>query len=159
VSAGSQPRAVFDCMVFLQASARPTGPAARLFVDFVERGRLELCISDAILEEVRDVLGRPRIRAKNPAITDDFVAKFFSRIKQVASRLEPVPHVFTLPRDPDDEPYLDLAIAVAADYLVTRDKDLLDLMLDPLFCAHYPRLTVLNPAAMLRILDPSAPLP
>jgi putative PIN family toxin of toxin-antitoxin system len=159
VSAGSQPRAVFDCMVFLQASARPTGPAARLFVDFVERGRLELCISDAILEEVRDVLGRPRIRAKNPAITDDFVAKFFSRIKQVASRLEPVPHVFTLPRDPDDEPYLDLAIAVAAGYLVTRDKDLLDLMLDPLFRAHYPGLTILDPAAMLRILDPSAPLP
>jgi hypothetical protein len=29
-------------MVFFQATARPTGPAARLFIDFVESGRLVL---------------------------------------------------------------------------------------------------------------------
>jgi hypothetical protein len=36
-------------MVFLQASARPNGPAARLFTDFVETGRIALYLSDAIL--------------------------------------------------------------------------------------------------------------
>ena len=65
MSTGGQPRAVFDCMVFFQATARPTGPAARLFVDFVERRRLALYVSDAIIEEVRDVLGRPRIREES----------------------------------------------------------------------------------------------
>jgi predicted nucleic acid-binding protein len=70
VSTAQRHRAVFDCMVFFQATTRPQGPAARLFVDFVESGRLTLHVSDAIIEEVRDVLGRPRIRAKNPAISD-----------------------------------------------------------------------------------------
>ena len=84
MSKGNQPRAVFDCMVFLQATARPTGPAARLLIEFVESGHLILFISDAILEELRDVLARPRIRVKNPAITDETVDEFCNRIQRVA---------------------------------------------------------------------------
>lgn len=58
-------------MVFFQALVRPGGPAARCFIDFVEAGRLTLYVSDPILDEVRDVLGRPAIRAKNPVITEE----------------------------------------------------------------------------------------
>lgn len=141
-------------MVFFQASARPTGPAARLVIDFVEGGRLALYVSDAILEEVRDVLGRPRIRAKNPAITDATVEAFCNRVRQVARRIDPVPASLTLARDPDDEPYLNLAIAVSVDYLVTRDNDMLDLMQDAAFRARYPTLTILDPVALLRTLNP-----
>jgi hypothetical protein len=39
-------------MVFFQATARPTGPTACLFIDFVEDGRLSLYVSDAIIENV-----------------------------------------------------------------------------------------------------------
>lgn len=35
---------------------------------------------------------------------------------------------FSYERDPKDEPYVNLALAAGAKYLVTRDKDLLDLM-------------------------------
>lgn len=35
---------------------------------------------------------------------------------------------FEYPRDPQDEPFLNLAIEVEADYLISRDPDLLDLM-------------------------------
>lgn len=114
-----RPRVVLDCMVFLQASSRPAGPAARLFIEFVEAGHLTLYVSDPILAEVRDVLGRPRIRAKNPAITDESVEDFFRRIDQVARKIDEVPASYALPRDPDDEPYLNLAIAANADHLVT----------------------------------------
>ena len=54
-----RPGVVLDCMVLLQASSRPAGPAARLFIDFVEAGHVTLSVSDPILAEVRDVLGRP----------------------------------------------------------------------------------------------------
>jgi uncharacterized protein len=157
VSQGRQPRAVFDCMVFLQASTRPTGPAARLFIDYVERGRLSLYVSDVIVEEVRDVLGRPGIRAKNPAITDETVSGFCRRVWQVGQRINFVPTTFVLARDPDDEPYLNLAIAAGADYLVTRDNDMLDLMQDAAFRTQYPALTILDPVALLRILDLATP--
>ena len=145
MSTAERQRAVFDCMVFFQATTRPGGPAARLFVEFVESGRLTLYVSDAIIEEVRDVLGRPRIRAKNRAISDDTVLEFRNRVQQVAHRIDPVPVAFNFARDPDDEPYLNLAMAVSADYLVTRDNDMLDLMQDASFRARYPTLTILIP--------------
>jgi putative PIN family toxin of toxin-antitoxin system len=157
VSRGDPPSAVFDCMVFFQATARPTGPAARLFLDFVEAGRLTLYVRDAILDEVQDVLGRPRIRAKNPALTDESVAAFRDRVLRIARRIDPVPASFTLARDPDDEPDLNLAIAAATDDLVTRDNDMLDLMRDPAVRAQYPAHSILDPVALLRVLDPPQP--
>ena len=60
-------------------------------------------------------------------------------------KIDPVPAIFTLIRDPDDEPYLNLAIAVSAEYLVTRDNDMLDLMKDPEFRTNIPRLRFLIP--------------
>lgn len=140
-------------MIYLQATSGPKGPAARLLVDFVEAGCLTLYTSNAILAEVREVLGRPAIRAKNPSITDELVDSFCGRIERVSRRIDSVPVAFTLPRDPDDEPYINLAIAANADYLVTRDKDMLDLMQDPAFRARYPNLTIIDPVMMLQILD------
>jgi hypothetical protein len=74
-------------MVFFQAASRPGGPAARLFIEFIEAGHLSLSVSDSILAEVRDVLGRALIRAKNPTITDERVEGFFRRIDQVVRPL------------------------------------------------------------------------
>jgi putative PIN family toxin of toxin-antitoxin system len=146
-------RVVFDCMVYLQATARPDGPAARLVVDFVETGCLTLFTSEAILAEVHDVLSRPKIRAKNPAITDETVDAVCARIRKIAQHIDPVPISFSLPRDPDDEPYLNLAIEARANCLVTRDRDMLDLMRDPAFRARYPFLWILDPVALLQLLD------
>ena len=61
------PRAVFDCMVLLQAAARATGPAAAC-LRAVRAGRLELFLSPDILSEVRDVLTRPKTLRKFPAL-------------------------------------------------------------------------------------------
>ena len=149
-------RVVFDCMVFLQASTRPQVPAARLFIDHVEWGDLALFVSDAILDEVRHVLGRPQIRAKNPSLTDKAVEEFFHRIGQLAMKIENVPASFALARDPDDGPYLNLALDAATDYLVTRDQDMLDLMQDAGFRSRYPALIILTPIALLQVLAPPA---
>ncbi len=148
------PGVVLDCMVFLQAASRPGGPAARLFIEFLEAGILTLYMSDAILAEVRDVLGRPSIRAKNPAITDERVQDFLRRIDQVAQRIDDILASYSLPRDPDDEPYLNLALCVNAKYLVTWDKDMLDLMQNEGFRTQHPQLTILNPVALLQALTP-----
>jgi predicted nucleic acid-binding protein len=61
-----------------------------------------------------------------------------------------VPRVFSYQRDPKDEPYIDLAIAAGASYLVSRDNDVLDLA-NPTD-ADGARLRHLAP--LLQILDP-----
>jgi putative PIN family toxin of toxin-antitoxin system len=125
-------RAVFDCVILLQAAARATGPAGAC-LQAVRDGRLELVVSPAILDEVRDVLTRPKTLRKFPTLTLEDVAA-------LAVELPDVPRVFTLARDPKDEPYINLALAANARYLVSRDNDLLDLMEDESFRSQCPDL-------------------
>lgn len=127
MSDATRPLVVFDCMTYLQATTSPTGRAAaclRLF----ENGRLQLLVTHGILDEVRDVLSRPRIRQRNPALTDEIVNAFLARVAELAPPTSNVPAVFSYARDPKDEPYLNLAIATSANYIVSWDNDLRDLM-------------------------------
>ena len=68
-----------------------------------------------------------------------------------------VPRVWTLDRDPKDEPYLNLALATKSQYLVTRDKDLLDLMVDETFRTQHPALQIIEPPTLLRKLQQASP--
>ena len=53
--------------------------------------------------------------------------QFIESIERQAVMLHDVPRVFEYQRDPKDEPYINLALAAGATYLVSRDKDVLDL--------------------------------
>lgn len=122
-------RAIFDCMIFLQAAINEKSPAAELFRQ-VEKGTILLFISKEILLEIRDVLSRPKVRDKNPHLTDNYVKLFIGGVLQKAIRIKTIPPRFNYSRDPKDEKYINLAIEAEADYIVSRDKDLLDLISD-----------------------------
>jgi putative PIN family toxin of toxin-antitoxin system len=148
-------RAVFDCVILLQAAGRATGPAGAC-LQAVRDGRLELVVSPEVLAEVRDVLTRPKTLRKFPALTLDVVNAFLEDVAALAVTLSDVPKVFTLARDPKDEPYIDLALAAKARYLVSRDNDLLDLMEDEGFRRQYPNLAIIDPVTLLRELATDA---
>jgi putative PIN family toxin of toxin-antitoxin system len=120
----------------------------------VRDGRLELFVSPDILAEVRDVLTRPKTLRRFPALTPEAVDVFLLDLAGHATTLPAVPKLFSLARDPKDEPYIDLAAAAQARYLVSRDNDLLDLMGDAAFRQQFPGLTVIDPVALLRELAP-----
>ena len=67
-----RPKVVFDTMVVFQATANTAGPAAELFRR-LEAGWFSLYVSAEVLDEMRDVLSRPKLRAKYPRITDDSI--------------------------------------------------------------------------------------
>lgn len=77
---------------------------------------------------MRDRLSRSSLRDNYPLLTDERVEGLISLLRWKAELVRRVPEHFTYPRDPNDEPYLNLAIEAQADYIVTRDNDLLDLM-------------------------------
>lgn len=113
-------------MIFLLAAARPSGPAAAL-LELAEIGELDLFVSEACLEEIREVLVRPSLQHRFPSLTISTVNAFLDRIQACSVYSASVPTSFVLERDPKDSKYVDLAIATKADFLVTRDKDVLDL--------------------------------
>jgi putative PIN family toxin of toxin-antitoxin system len=90
---------------------------------------VRLFISRDILREIENVLSRDYIRARFKTLTDETVAAFLLRLRSASDYLRSVPKHFEYPqRDVKDEPYINLAVEVEAHYLVSRDKDLLDLM-------------------------------
>ncbi|HEY2158135.1 MAG TPA: PIN domain-containing protein, partial [Isosphaeraceae bacterium] len=95
--------AVFDCMIFLQAAARPGGPAGAC-LQAVRDGHLQLFVSPEILAEVCDVLARPRTLRKFPALAVEAVDLFVLDIEGLSVSIPDVPRAFTLDRDPKDEP-------------------------------------------------------
>ncbi len=146
------PGAVFDCMVFVQALANDRGPAFVCF-ELARDGKLDLYVSPEVLAEVSDVLNRPKLRKKLPALTAGRAAAFLNDIAGFATLIADVPNLFRYDRDPKDEPYVNLAIAADARYLVSRDKDLLDLSDDEDFRLRFPGLVILDPAALIRKVE------
>ncbi len=134
-------RAVFDCMVFLQGAARRESPAGACLL-LAELEAIELCLSEEILSEIRDVL------------SGELVQRFLAAIEKRAVVFPEVPRVFVYERDPKDEPYINLAIAAGASYLVSRDNDVLGLakLSNPdgaRLQGHAPHLQILDPVSFL----------
>ncbi len=152
----TRPRVVFDCMVYLQAGISESGPAAVLLRS-VEAQKLSLFVSDEILEEVRDVLPRPKIRRKIPGLTDLRINAFLTRVSEKATVVREINQHFQFNRDPKDEKYINLALEVGAEFLVSRDNDLLDLMKSDseesrIFQKQFKSLTILDPVDFLAML-------
>jgi len=121
------PGVVLDCMVYLQATANAKSSSARL-LDLLDLGEITLYVSRETLREVRQTISDPVIRARLTGINDVVIEALFRRLERKAILIKQIPSRFEYARDPKDEPYVNLAIAAGASYLVSRDKDLLDLM-------------------------------
>ena len=145
--------AVFDCMVFLQAATNDRGPAFAC-LELAENHQIILYVSPAILAEVREVLTRPKIQAKFPHLTPGRIDVFLQKVDSLAVLTDAVPDAGFKIRDANDLPYLNLAVARGAEFLVSRDNDLLDLMNDPSFISRFPEMRIVDPIAFLtRVRD------
>jgi putative PIN family toxin of toxin-antitoxin system len=150
-------RVVFDCNLFVQAFLNPDGVAGRC-LQIVRIGRVQLFVSPPALTEVKEVLLRPRILSRLPHASSEQSEAFLDDIVANATTQRAVPDKFHFARDPTDAPYLNLAIAARADYLVTRDRDLLDLMTahtseSKEFRQRFRHVKIVDPAAFLRELE------
>lgn len=122
-----------------------------------EEKRVELYYSDFVLDELIDITSRPAVRSKLK-ITAAAVDRIVGVLRNSAARIDWVPHVYDHRLDPNDSPYVDLAVAANATLLVSRDNDLLRLMDTTRpegrdFRTRFPRLRVLNPVMFLRELN------
>lgn len=145
--------AVFDCMVFLQAATNDRGPAFAC-LELAEKHQIILHVSPVILAEVRDVLTRPKIQAKFPHLTPGRIDVFLQKVDSLSVLTDAVPDADFKIRDASDLPYLNLAVARGAEFLVSRDNDLLDLMNDPSFVSRFPEIRIVDPLAFLtRVRD------
>lgn len=116
-------RVVFDTVILVRALINPHSSWGRLLFDHADA--YLLVVSRPILTEYLEVLQRPELTCKyrstathNPHTVLDLLAR--------AVVVEPA-EIPPVVRDPKDGPFLATATAGNADYLVSEDRDLLDL--------------------------------
>jgi putative PIN family toxin of toxin-antitoxin system len=137
-------KAVLDTTVLVSAllNLNPGGVSYEL-LRLAKQGTLELCISDEIIEETAETLRYPRLRERF-AYSDADIVAYCHDLALTGTIVDNVPTVQVV-RDPDDDKIIGCAIAAGADYLVTRDKDLLSL-------GAYEGITVITPEAFMHVL-------
>lgn len=108
--------------------------------------------------EMREVMTRPEFPAKFETITATMVETYLQELAKKCIILKSISQKFELPRDRDDEIYINLAVESKADFIVTRDNDLLDLMKDydsisKEFRQRFRPLKVVQPLEFLKIVE------
>ncbi len=117
--------AVFDATTLVSAFLTKQGVSAQLLAHAVA-GAFELYLSDAIIEETREVLlHRTHLRTRF-VYTDQDVEEFCLLLRAFARNVPDLPSL-RVSRDPTDDYVIATAVAAGVSYLVTRDKDLLAL--------------------------------
>lgn len=148
------PKVVYDCMVFLQAAARPDREHSTMRL--VREDRVVLYVSPVIVGELWDVLTRPELRTRFPALKPRHVDMFLADVLSRAIMIQDVPPSFSLPRDKKDEPYINLAIKANIRFLVTWNyRHLTYLMRRDTaegddFCRRFPNIQIVDPPTFAR---------
>jgi putative PIN family toxin of toxin-antitoxin system len=114
---------VFDTVVFVRALLNPQSFWGKLV--FVHAKDYTLVVSPATTRELVEVLMRPRLARRVPFLAQLDVTRALPLLEQ-AEVITPETNP-TLSRDAKDNRFLALTRAAGADYLVTADRDLLDL--------------------------------
>ena len=110
-------RVVLDTNILVSALITKGTPPDQLYQAWL-RDEIELVTSDAQIEEVTDVLARPRLRR---FIDLDEAAQMVAAIHRRATVLRGVPVAMRSP-DPKDDPILAVAVAGDVELVVSGDR-------------------------------------
>jgi putative PIN family toxin of toxin-antitoxin system len=122
-------KAVLDTTVLVSAFLNPNpGGAAFELLRFAKERRFELYVSGDILKEVANALTSHERMRRLYRYSNSSVVEFCQELGEFATLVRKVPEVHGIvARDPNDDMIVACALAASADYIVTRDKDLLSL--------------------------------
>jgi len=128
-------KVVIDTNVFVSSFF---GGNPRKIVDMWKQGKLTLCLSKEIVSEYTTVLDR--IGLENQKELKEIFSLFARGIQSVFSGKTPVLKVVI--DDPDDDKFIECAVALKAEYIISGDKDLLEV-------SEYMGIKILNPREFL----------
>ena len=134
---------VFDSVIWISAFVTDEGLARALFAQCVEKA--DLYTAEEILQEIRRVLLEKKHLRSQFAYDDTEVDEFIMALRDECSIVSPLPEIRVIQRDPNDDIIIACAIAAHADYIVSRDRDLLDLSV-------YQGIQIVSPEAFMQIL-------
>jgi len=135
-------RVVVDTNILVRALIKPHGTVGPVLLR-LRHGEYTILYARSLLEELVDVLSRPRIREKYH-LSDQDIQTVVSLILLRGEAVPPNERI-TACRDPKDDKFLEVAVAGKADVIVSGDQDLL--VLHP-----FAGIPIVPPATFLQML-------
>jgi len=111
-------RVVVDTNVFVSSFF---GGNPRKIVDLWKSGQLTLCLSRPIIDEYVEVL--QRLGLKNERELSELLSLFAHGFHVLFSAKTPELHL--VKEDPDDDKFIECAVALKADFIISGDKALI----------------------------------
>jgi putative PIN family toxin of toxin-antitoxin system len=115
-------KVVLDANVLVSAVLQ-AGPSYRIVARWLDAADIEVVICPALLAEVEDVLGRPRIQKR---VEPELAQLYMATVRRIADVVADPTSVVAETRDPNDDYLVALAREHGVDWIVTGDKDLLE---------------------------------
>ena len=141
-------RVVVDTNIVVSRYVAPQGVVAEVLARW-EQQAFELVVSEPILSEFQRVLAYERIRARH-LMSDAEILEVVEDFREFTILVEPTETVDAVKDDPDDNIFLDCALAGGAECIVSGDFHLLALK-------QYRGIQILSPAAFLAFLNAHGP--
>ena len=136
-------RTVVDTNILVRAVIRPQSTVGPVLLR-LRQGEYTQLYSWASLEELIDVLNRPRIRDKYH-LTDGDIQTVVGLFLVLGEEVTPAERI-SVCRDPKDDKFLEIAVTGKAGVIVSGDQDLL--VLHP-----FAGIPIVPPNAFLQMLD------
>jgi putative PIN family toxin of toxin-antitoxin system len=133
-------RVVLDTNVVVSAAIVKEGNPAKIF-EMLLLEEIENYTTKEIIEEIKDVLNRPRITKRLKQKDKEFITETF---KQLSIIVNPEIKINQLEVDPDDNKFLECAVTAKANYIISGDDHLLNLK-------SFKDILILTPAEFVKI--------
>lgn len=116
-------RVVFDTNIIVSGYLWSGAP--RSAINVVLEGRAKLLASEALIDELKDVLSRPKFAKRLDIVAQTAEQIVVDHLKHLEI-VEVTPIPLTIKADPDDDMVLACAVSGKADFIVSGDPHLLE---------------------------------
>jgi hypothetical protein len=137
-------KVVLDSNQFVSGFITPKGNSSKIF-DLIRRKKINMIISLPILSEVNRVLSYPNIQ-KIHKLTKTQLDQEINNLIKFAEFITPKFKINIIKDDPTDNKFLECAIEGKADYIISGDHHLIDLI-------SFQGINIIDPALFLKIWE------
>jgi len=133
---------VLDSNQFVSGFITPKGNSSKI-INLIREKKINLIISQPILKEVNRALMYTHIK-KIHGLTDEQVSQIINNLIKLAEFVEPKLKIDAIKDDPTDNKYIECAVEGKANYIISGDHHLKDLI-------SFQGIRIVDPALFLKI--------
>ena len=131
-------KVVIDTNIFVSSFF---GGNPKKVIDHWKDGKIVMCLSGEILEEYIEILRRLGLEGEKEL--DELLA-LFGKGFNIQFTIK-TPMISVVMDDPDDDKFVECAVKLGADYIITGDKALMNV-------GRYKKIKILSPQGFLKIV-------